>query len=120
MTLADKVHPNDPRTLVNLGIVLAALERPKDAIQKYARAHAVRPTHADTLYNWGAALIDLGRPEPASVKFSEADARRGRTPNAASATPSFAARRARSSDLTRCNRALIAVRDMPWRSARLP
>ncbi len=53
-------HPDSPRTMVNLGVVLAATGEAKNAIFQYEKAIALDPDNASAYNNMGNAYRSLG------------------------------------------------------------
>jgi tetratricopeptide (TPR) repeat protein len=58
-----KTNPNSPPAIVNYALVLAALNRPAEALSFYDKALAIEPNYA--LAHHGAALAKLNRPSEA-------------------------------------------------------
>jgi tetratricopeptide (TPR) repeat protein len=54
-------NPRSDATLYNYGLVLKALKRPAEAIERFNAALAVNPAVAETWNNRGTAFNDLGR-----------------------------------------------------------
>lgn len=56
----ERRHPELPEAAFNRGIALQGLGRPRDAIERYRHALALRPDYADALNNLGNVHRELG------------------------------------------------------------
>ena len=60
LEIASRLESDDPLVFYNLGIALAALNRPEEAIVEYERALAIEPNFAAGQTNLGTLLLERG------------------------------------------------------------
>jgi tetratricopeptide (TPR) repeat protein len=67
-----KLEPTHDRSWTRWGGALVFLNKPKDALDKFAEALKLRPDNVDALGGRGRALFELGRLDEAQAAFNEA------------------------------------------------
>jgi tetratricopeptide (TPR) repeat protein len=67
-----KANPRSSEALINHGMLLARLERRREALASFDRAIALRPQFAEAHNGRGCVLLDLGRPSDALACFAQA------------------------------------------------
>lgn len=66
------VNPSSAAACWHMGIALADLKRPEEALASFDRALELQPDYVEALVNRGNLLQELGRPEEARHSFSSA------------------------------------------------